>query len=90
MKLTKITITKQQYIKCGVCREQVVPGTVAVRLEASAIITPVTYHLHCFEEWYVGAIDEVRKIIESLRSKCCNTRMVNGGIQCEACGSNGL
>lgn len=24
------------------------------------------------------------------RSKCCNARMVNGGIQCEACGSNGL
>lgn len=23
------------------------------------------------------------------RSKCCNARMVNGGIQCETCGSNG-
>lgn len=24
------------------------------------------------------------------RSKCCKARMVNGGVQCEACGSNGL
>lgn len=24
------------------------------------------------------------------RSKCCNARMVNGGVQCETCGSNGL
>lgn len=37
------------------------------------------------------ALTQIQELIgRQIISNCCGGRMVNGGVQCEVCGSNGL
>lgn len=38
---------------------------------------------------FLNPDDDTTNTDTSTRSKCCGARMVAGGVQCEACGSNG-